>query len=187
MSAAPRKRRFLRAVVGGVAEADGNRTRRGTYVPPLVLKTREPTRRSFASAHRIPPRRAARPRRLTCSPGRPARGGTGTTKGASSTVTADNRDAIESNGYRILPGWRVGHLREESATRSGLLVPAGTESTTDALALVDIVTGLRFWAVPTGAWRFLWPDSGRVAVAVRESQIIAEEQDGSPADENSYL
>ena len=30
------------------AEADGNRTRRGTLVPPLVLKTREPTRRSFA-------------------------------------------------------------------------------------------------------------------------------------------
>ena len=85
-------------------------------------------------------------------------------------MTADNRDANESNGYRILPGWRVGRLREESATRSGLLVPAGTESTTDALALVDIVTGLRFWAVPTGAWRFLWPDSGRVAVAVRESR-----------------
>lgn len=99
----------------------------------------------------------------------------------------DNRDKFEANGYRILPGWRVGHLREESATRSGLLVPAGTESTTDALALVDIMTGLRFWAVPTGAWRFLWPDSGRVAVAVRESQIIAEERDSSPADENSYL
>ena len=35
-----------------MAEADGNRTRRGTLVPPLVLKTREPTRRSFASARK---------------------------------------------------------------------------------------------------------------------------------------
>ena len=31
------------------AEADGNRTRRGTFAPPMVLKTTEPTRRSFAS------------------------------------------------------------------------------------------------------------------------------------------
>lgn len=93
----------------------------------------------------------------------------------------------DSNGYRILPGWRVGHLMEESATRSGLLVPAGTESTNDALSLVDIRTGLRFWAVPTGAWRFLWPENNRLAVAVRESQIIAEEQEDSHAGENSYL
>ena len=93
----------------------------------------------------------------------------------------------DSNGYRILPGWRVGHLMEESATRSGLLVPAGTESTNDALSLVDIHTGLRFWAVPTGAWRFLWPENNRLAVAVRESQIIAEEQEDSHAGENSYL
>lgn len=76
---------------------------------------------------------------------------------------------------------------DESTTRSGLLVPAGTESTNDALSLVDIHTGRRFWAVPTGAWRFLWPENGRVAVAVRESQIIAEEQDESPVGESSYL
>ena len=34
------------------AEADGNRTRRGTFAPPMVLKTTEPTRRSFASQNR---------------------------------------------------------------------------------------------------------------------------------------
>ena len=94
---------------------------------------------------------------------------------------------IDINGYRIMPGWRVGHLIEESSTRSGLLVPAGTESTSDALSLVDIKTGNRFWAVPTGAWRFLWPPTGRVAVAVRESQIIAEEDDEAPGGESSYL
>ena len=93
----------------------------------------------------------------------------------------------DSNGYSILPGWRVGHLMEQSATRSGLLVPAGTQSTSDALSLVDIRTGLRFWAVPTGAWRFLWPENNQLAVAVRESQIIAEEQEDSPAGESSYL
>ena len=32
-----------------VAEADGNRTRRGPFDPPPVLKTGEPTRRSVAS------------------------------------------------------------------------------------------------------------------------------------------
>lgn len=100
---------------------------------------------------------------------------------------AAKNDHRDSNGYRILPGWRVGHLMEESATRSGLLVPAGTESTNDALSLRDIDTGRRFWAVPTGAWRFLWPENGRVAVAVRESQIIAEEQDAPPAGESTYL
>lgn len=94
---------------------------------------------------------------------------------------------IDINGYRILPGWRVGHLLEESATRSGLVVPAGTESTSDALSLLDIKTGNRFWAVPTGAWRFLWPPTGRVAVAVRESQIIAEEDNETAPGENSYL
>ena len=34
---------------GPLAEADGNRTRRGSYDPPPVLKTGEPTRRSLAS------------------------------------------------------------------------------------------------------------------------------------------
>jgi len=97
------------------------------------------------------------------------------------------REQTVPNGYRIMPGWRVGHLVEQSTTRSGLLVPPGTESTSsDALALVDIHTGHRFWAVPTGAWRFLWPENNRLAVAVRNSQIIAEEQDDPPT-EDSYL
>ena len=85
-----------------------------------------------------------------------------------------------------MPGWRVGHLMEQSTTRSGLLVPPGTESTSDALALVDIHTGRRFWAVPTGAWRFLWPENNRLAVAVRNSQIIAEGA-GRPADRQGLL
>jgi len=33
-----------------IAEADGNRTRRGSFDPPPVLKTGEPTRRSLASS-----------------------------------------------------------------------------------------------------------------------------------------
>ncbi len=41
--------------------------------------------------------------------------------------------------------------------------------------LVDVHTGQRFWAVPSGAWRFIWPPTGQPVVAVRESQIIAEE------------
>ena len=32
-----------------MAEADGNRTRQGTFAPSTVLKTAEPTRRSDAS------------------------------------------------------------------------------------------------------------------------------------------
>jgi hypothetical protein len=92
------------------------------------------------------------------------------------------------NGYRVMPGWRVGRLMEESTTRSGLLVPAGTEKSNDALALIDVDTGLHFWAVPTGAWRFLWPASGDVVVAVRESQIIAEEQpDDNRTEKGHYL
>ncbi len=79
----------------------------------------------------------------------------------------------EDGKMKVMPGWRVGHLQEE-ATRSGLLVPAGSEKSTDALALVDVRSGHRFWAVPTGAWRFLWPETNRIVVAVRESQIIAE-------------
>lgn len=84
----------------------------------------------------------------------------------------------EGNGFRVLPGWRVGHLVEESTTRSGLLVPAATvaEKSTEALALIDVETGERFWAVPTEAWRFIWPSTGQVVIAVREGQIIAEEQ-----------
>jgi hypothetical protein len=84
----------------------------------------------------------------------------------------------DNDGFRVLPGWRVGHLMEEATTRSGLLVPAATvaEKSTEALALVDVETGERFWAVPTEAWRFIWPETGQVVIAVRESQIIAEEK-----------
>ena len=86
-----------------------------------------------------------------------------------------------ANGeMKVMPGWRVGHLQEE-ATASGLLVPAGSEKSSDALALVDVSSGQRFWAVPTGAWRFLWPKTNRVVVAVRESQIIAEVDAPEPA------
>ncbi len=92
------------------------------------------------------------------------------------------------NGYKVMSGWRVGHLLEESATRSGLLVPAGSEKSNDALALVDVDSGLQFWAVPSGAWRFLWPATGEVVVAVRESQIIAEQQpDETHAENGHYL
>jgi hypothetical protein len=86
-----------------------------------------------------------------------------------------------------MSGWRVGHLPEETSTRSGLLVPAGTDKTSDALTLIDVHTGQRFWAVPTGAWRFLWPETGRVVVAVRESQIIAEEKPNDDAEGGVYL
>ena len=168
----------------GVAEADGNRTRRGTLVPPLVLKTREPTRRSFASTAELTPAGAVGPKGLVfCGCGYAHATGTPEHEG----MTAKRSDNHDSNGYRIMPGWRVGHLMEQSTTRSGLLVPPGTESTSDALALVDIHTGRRFWAVPTGAWRFLWPDNNRLAVAVRNSQIIAEEQDDPPTGKDSYL
>ncbi len=94
---------------------------------------------------------------------------------------------VSSGEYRVMPGWRVGHLQEES-TKSGLLVPAGSEKSSDALALVDVDSGQRFWAVPNGAWRFLWPDTNRIVVAVRESQIIAEEAlvEDAP-DEGNYL
>ena len=91
------------------------------------------------------------------------------------------------NGYRILAGWRVGAPPDENTTRSGLLVPAGTKEGNDALTLIDVKTGQRFWAVPSGAWRFLWPPTGKPVVAVRESQIIAEEEPGHVGDEGQYL
>jgi hypothetical protein len=104
-------------------------------------------------------------------------------------MTAAPITEISDSGqdFQVLPGWRVGHLAEET-TRSGLLVPAGSEKSEDALALQDVTTGQHFWAVPTGAWRFLWPDSNRVVVAVRESQIIAQAKlpDTAEADGN-YL
>ncbi len=98
---------------------------------------------------------------------------------------SNNSDS--GDDFHVLPGWRVGHLAEET-TRSGLLVPAGSEKSEDALALQDVTTGQHFWAVPTGAWRFLWPDTNRVVVAVRESQIIAQANlpDATEADGN-YL
>ena len=88
-----------------------------------------------------------------------------------------------------MSGWRVGRAREES-TRSGLLVPITSENDNDALALMDIMSGHQFWAVPTGAWRFLLPESGELVVAVRESQIIAEQtttDDNSNDDTGNYL
>lgn len=96
-------------------------------------------------------------------------------------------DERYENGYRILAGWRVGAPPDENTTRSGLLVPAGTKEGNDALALIDVKTGQRFWAVPSGAWRFLWPPTGVPVVAVRESQIIAEEEPGHVGDEGQYL
>jgi len=84
------------------------------------------------------------------------------------------------NGFRVLPGWRVGRPVDETKTRSGLLVPVGTEQTEQALALIDLRSQERFWAVPNGSWRFLWPPTGEVVVAVRESQIIAEETKEEP-------
>ncbi len=94
-----------------------------------------------------------------------------------------------TDGYRVMPGWRVGHLQEESTTPSGLLVPAAAvaERSTEALALVDVETGNRFWAVPSDAWRFIWPATGHVVIAVRESQIIAEERGEDLPGEGRYL
>ena len=89
--------------------------------------------------------------------------------------------------FRVMSGWRVGHLPDETNTRSGLVVPAGTEKTSDALTLVDVHTGRRFWAVPSGSWRFLWPETGSVVVAVRESQIIAEEKESDDREGGVYL
>ena len=93
----------------------------------------------------------------------------------------------QENGYKVMTGWRVGHAPEEATTRSGLLVPIGTNAGNDALALVDVESGQRFWAVPTGAWRFIWPPTGRPVIAVRESQIIAEEEADHVGDEGQYL
>ena len=94
---------------------------------------------------------------------------------------------FHDNGYKVMGGWRVGQPPEEATTRSGLLVPMGTKDGNDALALVDVQTGQRFWAVPTGAWRFIWPATGKPVVAVRESQIIAEEEIEHVGDEGQYL
>ena len=102
------------------------------------------------------------------------------------TSHADECSRVTDNGYKVMPGWRVGHLVEES-TRSGLLVPVGMESESDALSLVDVTSGRHFWAVPTGAWRFIWPSDGRVVVAVRESQIIAEQGEDASPDDGTYL
>ena len=94
---------------------------------------------------------------------------------------------VQDNGYKVMSGWRVGQPPEEATTRSGLLVPIGTKDGNDALALVDVQTGQRFWAVPTGAWRFIWPPTGQPVIAVRESQIIAEAELEHVGDEGQYL
>ena len=91
--------------------------------------------------------------------------------------------------FTVMSGWRVGRAKEES-TKSGLLVPASSENENDALALVDINSGNQFWAVSTGAWRFLLPETGELVVAVRESQIIAEQdatEEDSNEDSGNYL
>ncbi len=93
----------------------------------------------------------------------------------------------KGNGYNVQAGWRVGHAPDESTTRSGLLVPVGTKDGNDALPLVDVETGQHFWAVPTGAWRFIWPGTGKPVVAVRESQIIAEEELDHVESDGQYL
>lgn len=97
----------------------------------------------------------------------------------------DQHPPIE-NGFRVLPGWRVGRPVDQSTTRGGLLVPAGTESSDQALTLIDIRSGERFWAAPKGAWKFIWPPTGEVVVAVHESQVIAEEETPTPG-ESRYL
>ena len=94
---------------------------------------------------------------------------------------------VSDNGYKVMQGWRVGHVPEDTTTKSGLLVPIGTKDGNDALALLDVETGQRFWAVPTGAWRFIWPLTGKPVIAVRESQIIAEEELEHVGDEGQYL
>jgi hypothetical protein len=93
----------------------------------------------------------------------------------------------DENGFRVLTGWRVGQTPDESTTKSGLLVPIGTKDGNDALTLIDVKTGQRFWAVPSGAWRFIWPATGKPVIAVRESQIIAEEELEHVGDEGQYL
>ncbi|CAN5184195.1 hypothetical protein BH18ACT5_BH18ACT5_15200 [soil metagenome] len=97
------------------------------------------------------------------------------------------RDENNEDGYKVMTGWRVGHAPDEATTRSGLLVPAGIKEGNDALPLVDVHTGQRFWAVPAGAWRFIWPPTGRPVIAVRESQIIAEEELSHVGDGGQYL
>ena len=94
---------------------------------------------------------------------------------------------VSDNGFKVMGGWRVGQAPEDTTTQSGLLVPIGTKDGNDALALLDVETGQRFWAVPTGAWRFIWPPTGKPVIAVRESQIIAEEEKVQVGDEGQYL
>ena len=93
----------------------------------------------------------------------------------------------DTAGFKVMSGWRVGCVPEQSTTRSGLLVPVGAKEGNDALALVDVVTGQQFWAVPTGAWRFIWPPTGDPVIAVRESQIIAEEEPEHVSPDGQYL
>ena len=60
-------------------------------------------------------------------------------------------------GFKVSPGWRVGHLKEETITKSGLLVPAGSEKTSEALPLIDVDTGQQFWAVASGCLLYTSP------------------------------
>ena len=87
-------------------------------------------------------------------------------------------DSIEfaPPGFKVKEGWRVGHLRDETITKSGLLVPPGSEKTSEALPLIDVETDNHFWAVASGAWKFMWPPTGKIVLAVRDSEIIAEQE-----------
>jgi hypothetical protein len=130
------------------------------------------------------PEGQANPGSLSVEVGRYAFGGCSCDNCA--VIDAD-LSVLSDNGYNVMGGWRVGQAPEESTTRSGLLVPIGTKDGNDALALVDVQTGQRFWAVSTGAWRFIWPPTGKPVIAVRESQIIAEEEQEHVGDEGQYL
>jgi hypothetical protein len=61
-------------------------------------------------------------------------------------MTSDLPIVQTDNGYKVMVGWRVGQAPEESTTKSGLLVPIGTQDGNDALALIDVQTNQRFWA-----------------------------------------
>ena len=85
--------------------------------------------------------------------------------------TLDNID-FAPPGFKVSPGWRVGHLREETFTKSGLLVPAGSEKTSEALPLIDVDSGNQFWAVASGAWKFIWPPTGKVVLAGQGKDLL---------------
>ena len=50
---------------------------------------------------------------------------------------------VSDNGYKVMQGWRVGHVPEDTTTKSGLLVPIGTKDGNDALAMISVVRAAR--------------------------------------------